>query len=123
VAAPGHPTYIPVVPGFHRGLGAQPGAAGWKPGAVFQHQMSLSPYELCRSVEAIWVLGYGKKNVGHLPTKLIEFNPLHSAEFLLLKNGKKQKRNYHLFEQMGGLSTPSINHDELKPVSKTSKTH
>jgi hypothetical protein len=69
------------------------------------------------------VVGYGKKNVGHLPTKLIELTPLSSAEFLLLKNGKKSKRNYRLFEQMGGLSTPSINHDELKPVSKTSKTH
>jgi hypothetical protein len=62
--------------------------------------MSLSPYKLYQSVEAIWVVGYGKKNVGHLPTKLIEFTPLNSAEFLLVKTGKKQKRNYRLLEQM-----------------------
>jgi hypothetical protein len=65
-----------------------------------------------------------KMKVGHLPTKLIEFTPLNSAEFLLLKKEIKQKIGTTTSsKEMGGLSTPSINHDELKPVSKTSKTH
>jgi hypothetical protein len=64
-----------------------------------------------------------EKKVGHLPTELIEFTPLNSAEILLLKNGKKAKKKLPPLQINGGLSTPSINHDELKPVSKTSKTH
>jgi hypothetical protein len=65
-----------------------------------------------------------EKNVGHLPNELIEFIPLNSAEFLLLKNRKKVKKELPpLRINGGGLSTPSLNHDKLKPVSKTSKTH
>jgi hypothetical protein len=34
------------------------------------------------------VVGYEKKEIGHLPTKLIEISPLNSEEFLLLKKRK-----------------------------------
>jgi hypothetical protein len=43
---------------FHRGIGAQPDAAGWKPVAGSLLQKDPSPYELCQSVEAIWMVGY-----------------------------------------------------------------
>jgi hypothetical protein len=94
VTVPGHPAYSPVAPDFHRDASAQPGAAGWKSRTGSLLQKQSFPYELFSKC-----LGYlggrvWKNNVGHLPTELIEFIPLNSAEFLLLKNGKKVKEHF-----------------------------
>jgi hypothetical protein len=52
-----------------------------------------------------------KKEVGQLPTKLIEITPLNSVEFLLTQK-KEKRRNKELSPLQknwgGGLSTPSI---------------
>jgi hypothetical protein len=42
--------------------------------------------------------------VGHLPTKLIEFTPLNSAEFLLLKKEIKQKKELPPLQKKWGVS-------------------
>jgi hypothetical protein len=64
-----------------------------------------------------------KKKVGHLPTEFIEITPLNSAEFLYSKGKQINKGTTVSSKQTEGLSTPSITHDELKPVNKASKTH
>jgi hypothetical protein len=94
VTVSGHPAYSPVAPDFHLDTGPQPGAAGWKFGTGSLLQKHSSPYKLLSKC-----LGYlggrvWNNNVGHLPNELIEFIPLNSAEFLLLKNGKKVKEHF-----------------------------
>jgi hypothetical protein len=54
-----------------------------------------------------------KTKVGHLPTEIIEFTPLNSVEFLLLKKEITRKGTTASSNEMGGLSTPSIDHDKL----------
>jgi hypothetical protein len=79
-------------PSFHWVANTQPGATGWKPGAGSLLQNDLLPLNF---VEVFRLFGCGrmwKTKVGQLPTELIEFTPLNSAEFLLLKEGNKAKK-------------------------------
>jgi hypothetical protein len=68
------------------------------------------------------VVGYENWNVGHLPTKLIEFTHVNSMEFLLLKNRKTKKKLPPLRANGGGSLNSFQHHVELMPVSKTCKT-
>jgi hypothetical protein len=51
-----------------------------------------------------------KMKVGHHPTELIEFAPLNSAEFLILKKGNKAKKELPSLQIKWGVSQllPSI---------------